>query len=258
LATLDRIVFPNHDALVALAAAGAVTSRIGLMTDILIEPLRNPVLLAKEAASVDQISSGRLLLGMAAGSRTDDFDAVGQDYKTRGRRFDSDIEVMKRAWAGEPVAGGVQPVGPKPVREGGIPMIFGGFADASIQRMVKWGIGWTAGGASADQIAPAAQRVRESWHAAGREGEPVIVALAYFALGAGAGTDGPAYLRDYYGGAPWVEGLVSRLPSGEEAVKTIVTGVEGAGVSELIFFPTIADVAQVDLLADAVSPEGRG
>src|SRR4051794_18253003 len=112
LATLDRIVFPNYDALVALAAAGAVTSRIGLMTDILIEPLRNPVMLAKEAASVDQISGGRLVLGMAAGARTDDFEAVGQDYKTRGLRFDSDIEVMKRAWAGEPVAEGTQPVGP--------------------------------------------------------------------------------------------------------------------------------------------------
>ena len=257
LATLDEIVFPNYDALVALAAAGAVTTRIGLMTDILIEPLRNPVMLAKEAASADQISGGRLVLGMAAGARTDDFEAVGQDYKTRGRRFDSDIEVMKRAWAGEPVAGGTQPVGPLPVREGGIPMLFGGFADASIQRTVKSGIGWTAGGATPDQIAPAAERVRDAWHAAGRDGEPLIVALAYYALGARAGADGPAYLRDYYGGAPWVEGLVSRLSTDEEALKALVTGFEGAGVSELIFFPTIADVEQVELLAKAVSPEGR-
>lgn len=67
LATIDRIVYPSYESLVTLAAAGAVTERIGLMTNILIAPVRNPVLLAKEAASVDRISSGRLTLGLAPG-----------------------------------------------------------------------------------------------------------------------------------------------------------------------------------------------
>ena len=74
LATIDRIVYPNYDSLIALAAAAAVTERIRLLTNVLLGPTRNPVLLAKEAASVDQISSGRFILGVAVGARPDDFE----------------------------------------------------------------------------------------------------------------------------------------------------------------------------------------
>src|SRR5688500_5442443 len=69
LATIDRIVFPTYDSLVTHAAAAAVTDRIGLMTSILLAPAYNPVLLAKQAASIDRISSGRLTLGMSVGGR---------------------------------------------------------------------------------------------------------------------------------------------------------------------------------------------
>src|SRR5690606_14685214 len=77
LATIDRVVYPNYDSLIALAAAAGATERIRLMTNILLAPTRNPVLLAKEAASVDQISQGRLILGLATGSRANDFQASG-------------------------------------------------------------------------------------------------------------------------------------------------------------------------------------
>src|SRR3954465_14975244 len=84
LGTIDRIVYPNYESLIALAAAAAVTERIGLATDILIAPLRrSTALLAKQAATVDSLSEGRLVLGLAVGGRADDFDAVGADFKTR-------------------------------------------------------------------------------------------------------------------------------------------------------------------------------
>src|ERR1043165_22692 len=73
LATIDRIAYPNYESLIALAAAAAVTERIGPKTNVLLGPTRNPVLLAKEAASVDHISGGRLTLGLAVGARADDF-----------------------------------------------------------------------------------------------------------------------------------------------------------------------------------------
>jgi alkanesulfonate monooxygenase SsuD/methylene tetrahydromethanopterin reductase-like flavin-dependent oxidoreductase (luciferase family) len=86
LATIDRIVYPSYDSLISLAASAAVTEHIGLLTNILIAPLRDGVLLAKEAASVDRLSAGRLTLGLASGGRADDFVAVGESFESRGSR----------------------------------------------------------------------------------------------------------------------------------------------------------------------------
>lgn len=78
LGTIDRIAYPNYESLVSLAAAAAVTERIGLVTDILIAPLRtNSTLFAKQAATIDNLSGGRLTLGLAVGGRPDDYEVSG-------------------------------------------------------------------------------------------------------------------------------------------------------------------------------------
>ncbi len=105
----------------ALAAVAGATSSIGLMTNVLLAPLHAPVQLAKNAASVDQLSGGRLTLGLAAGGRPDDYAAVGRDFHTRGRDFDASLDVLHRAWRGEPVGGGDNPVCPTPVHDRRVP-----------------------------------------------------------------------------------------------------------------------------------------
>src|SRR5437588_6447833 len=105
LATIDRIAFPSYESLVTLAAAAAVTERVGLFTNVLLGPTRNPVLLAKEAASVDRLSGGRLRLGLGVGGREDDFTAVGAGFHDRGKRFDRDLDLTRRVWAGELLEG---------------------------------------------------------------------------------------------------------------------------------------------------------
>jgi probable F420-dependent oxidoreductase len=252
LATIDRIAYPSYESLIALAAAAAVTERIKLLTNVLLGPTRSPVLLAKEAASVDQISEGRLILGVGVGGRADDFETVGQAFANRGRRWDEALELMHKAWQGEPVAGSSKPITPRPVRPGGVPIMIGGWTDEAIARTVRWGIGWTDGGGGPDVAAAFAARVRQAWKEAGRDGSPRIVALTYFALGDKAETHGPAYIRDYYSGAPWVEQLAQSFPRTPEAVREVVKRFEEAGVDELMFVPTVADVTQVDLLADVV------
>src|SRR5918997_4234009 len=93
LGTIDRIVYGNYEPLIALAAAAAVTERIKLATTILIAPNRQDgALLAKQAASVDALSGGRLVLGVAVGGREDDYEASGADFHTRGRVFDEMLE----------------------------------------------------------------------------------------------------------------------------------------------------------------------
>jgi alkanesulfonate monooxygenase SsuD/methylene tetrahydromethanopterin reductase-like flavin-dependent oxidoreductase (luciferase family) len=253
LATIDRIAYPSYESLISLAAAGAVTSRIGLLTNCLLGPTRNPVLLAKEAASVDQLSAGRLTLGLGVGGRKDDFDLAEQRFENRGRRFDEALELMHRIWMGEPVGGAEKPVGPRPTREGGVPILIAGASDRAIERTVRWGRGWTAGGAPPEQVAPFVERVRAAWRDSARDGDPRIVALSYFALGEKADEGATSYIKDYYGFlGEWVDTIARGVPRTPEAIRDTVGRFEEIGVDELILDPTIADLEQVDLLAEAV------
>src|SRR3954452_14427797 len=114
LGTIDRIVYPNYEPLIALAAVAGVTERIRLATTILIAPYRaNAALVAKQAATLDHLSSGRLVLGVAVGGGEDDSAVSGVDFHTRGRRLDEMLGEWDVIWAGEPVAGGGA-VGPRP------------------------------------------------------------------------------------------------------------------------------------------------
>src|SRR5438094_1037037 len=99
LATIDRIAFPSYESLVTLAAAAAVTERIRLFTNVLLGPTRNPVMLAKESASVDRLSNGRLTLGFGVGGRQDDFTAVGMGWHDRGKRWDHNLDLIHRVWS---------------------------------------------------------------------------------------------------------------------------------------------------------------
>jgi alkanesulfonate monooxygenase SsuD/methylene tetrahydromethanopterin reductase-like flavin-dependent oxidoreductase (luciferase family) len=251
LATIDRIAYPSFESLIALAAAGAATERIGLMTNILLAPTRNPVLLAKEAASVDQVSGGRLTLGLGVGGRPDDYEATGTNFGDRGRRFDQTLELLHEAWAGKPVAGSPKPIGPRPVRDDGIPILVGGTFPGCFDRINRWGIGWTAGGGPAEQVVPFAKQVREAWKAAGGAGEPYIVALAYFGLG-DEETSRHSIL-DYYA---FLGGFEERIAEGvsrsAERIRETMKAFQEGGVDEFIWDPTIPDLAEVDLLADVV------
>lgn len=251
LATIDRIVYPSYDSLISLAAAASVTESIGLMTNILIAPLRDEVMLAKEAASVDRLSGGRLILGIAVGARKDDFDAVGDGFNDRGRRFEQQIQTMKELWRGEQLSDSGQPSVPLPGQE--VPILIGGSTDRTVERAVEYGIGYTAGGSGPDMMAPIADKVRKSWSEAGRESEPRLVALCYFALGPKAEEGAARYLNDYYAYlGEWAERIAEQAPTTPGALKELAARFQDIGVDELIVDPTIAELDQVDRLADAL------
>jgi alkanesulfonate monooxygenase SsuD/methylene tetrahydromethanopterin reductase-like flavin-dependent oxidoreductase (luciferase family) len=251
LATIDRIVYPSYDSLISLAAAAAVTERIGLMTNILIAPLRNDVLLAKEAASVDRISGGRLTLGLAVGGRRDDFTAVNDGFERRGSRFDQQIESMRRMWLGERLSESQQPSVPLPGRE--MPILIGGSTDKVVERAVRYGAGYTAGGAGPDMVGPVIEKVRKAWSESDREGEPRLVALTYFALGPKAEEGSTTYIKDYYAYlGEWANRIAESAPTTPEAVKELAVRFEDVGVNELILDPTIAELDQIDRVADVM------
>src|SRR5215210_3424514 len=162
LGTLDRLVYPNFESLVALSAAAAVTERIRLVTDILLAPLRsNTALFAKQAATLDQLSGGRLVLGLSPGGREDDYEVSGVDFHRRGRIFDAQLEELRGLWRGE---GGV---GPAPARGERPGLMIGGTVDAAFRRAARYADGWTAGGAPPDQFAAAREKLGEAWRAEG-------------------------------------------------------------------------------------------
>lgn len=251
LGTIDRIVYGNHEPLTALAYAAAVTERIGLLTSILIAPLRsNTALLAKQAAGVDVLSGGRLTLGLAVGGRQDDYDVAGVDFSARGRIFDQQLDELSRLWRGEKVgfAGGV---GPQP-RDGRPEVVIGGRSAAAFRRAAQHS-GWMMGGGPPDSFAASAEQLHEAWRAAGRQGQPRQLALAYFGLGDGARARIDAYITDYYGFlGEGARQMAASIPSEPQALAERVAAFADAGVDELVLFPTSSDPAQVDLLAEAV------
>ncbi|MGH7777257.1 MAG: LLM class flavin-dependent oxidoreductase [Candidatus Dormibacterales bacterium] len=249
LATIDRVVFPTYDSLVSLAAAAAVTSRIGLMTDILLGATRNPHLLAKAAASVDQLSGGRLVLGLSAGAREEDFAATGTGFHDRGRRLDAAVELMRTAWGGEAPPPLPRPVSPRPVG-GQLRLMFGGGTPASVRRAATWGIGLAISGATPpDRAAELVAEVKEAWAAAGRDGEPRFTQLKYFAMGPDARERAGDYLASYYGEA--ARANADRAAKNRDELRRMTGTYEAMGVHEVVFFPTIADPDQIDMLAEA-------
>lgn len=251
LATIDRIVYPSYDSLISLAGAAAVTERIGLVTNILIAPVRDAVLLAKEAASVDRLSAGRLTLGLAVGGRPDDYAAVGDGFDARGGRFEQQIETMKKVWQGEKLSDTGQASVPIPGRE--VPILIGGATNRAVERTVKHGIGYTFGAGGPERMAPLVEKVRKAWSEAGREGESRLVALSYFALGPNAEEGAARYLKDYYGFlGEWADGIAEAAPKTPDELKGIAASFEDIGVDELILDPTMSELDQVDRLADAL------
>jgi probable F420-dependent oxidoreductase len=137
-----------HELFVLFGYLAALTSRIELVTGILVLPMRGTALVAKQAAEVDVLSRGRLRLGVGVGVKPEEFEACGEEFKNRGRRTDEQIEVLRRLWTAPLITyegkyhriedGGLNPL---PVQRP-IPIWVGGISDAAIERVAKLGDGW--------------------------------------------------------------------------------------------------------------------
>ena len=232
VAALGRLVYDNYDGIVALSAAAAVTERVKLVTAILLSPLHgNAALLAKQAASLDRLSGGRLVLGLAAGARPDDFTASGVPMKGRGRVLEEQIAEARAIWAGERrgFAGGI---GPVPASPGGPPIMLGGHSPKAIDRAARLADAWISGSGGVDMFKGGAAAYR----AAGGRGR--LVALTYFALGAHADELADRYLSDYYGFAPPYAQMVLRGSAiGAGRLRDTLARLAEAGCDEVLLSP---------------------
>lgn len=246
LGTIDRITYGNYEPLTALAAAAAVTSEIGLLTSVILGPLRkNTVQTAKQLLSIQELSGGRLTAGIGVGGREDDMEAGGVQMSERGRLMDAFLADVERTFADESIG----PRGHKPPE-----VLVGGGVKASFDRAARYGSGWIAGGLPPDAFAEAAAGVRESWQEAGREGEPRLAGLAYFALGDGGEAAADSYLKDYYAflGDETAAMIAGSAAKDAETVKGYIAAFESVGCDELIMFPCSPGAEQARLLREAL------
>lgn len=246
LAVIDRLVYGNHEPLAVLAAAASVTETAQLATTVLLGPLRtNSALLAKQAATIDSISGGRLVLGVGVGGRPDDFELSGADIHRRGRDLEEQLVELKRIWAGS------TRIGPNPARAGGPELIIGGRSPAALARGARHTSGWIAGAGGIDGFRAGAEAFNAAWAEAGRKGSPRLLGLSYFALGPDATQIVEGYIPDYYGS--FGKALAERVPATAEAVSALVSEFADAGCDELMLLPCSADIGQLELLGEALA-----
>lgn len=253
LGVIGRLVYPNYEPLITLAAMASITRRIRLMSAALLAPLYNSGVLAKQAASLDALSGGRLTLGLGIGNREDDYQAAPSSFKQRGKYFDEQLAIMKRVWSGQPLSDRVGPIGPSPIQQGGPELLIGGRADVALKRIAHWGTGYISSESSPQLALQNYRRVEEFWKAAGRTGRPRFVGIAYFGLGTEARKRIKTYLLEYYafrGSA--AETIAYAASATPEMVKETLQRFADIGLDELLFWPCIPRLDQVDRLADLV------
>jgi alkanesulfonate monooxygenase SsuD/methylene tetrahydromethanopterin reductase-like flavin-dependent oxidoreductase (luciferase family) len=260
LAVPERITYPSHDQAVQLAAAAALTERVRLWTTIVVLPANDAVRVAKQMASVDVLSGGRLTLGVGVGGREHDYRAVSAPFERRWQRMDAQVATLRRIWAGEPPFEGAEPVGPPPVQPGGPPLVAGVMGPKAIARAARWADGvdgaWTLDGKAA-AMAASFDAIRAAWKDAGRSQPPHLSSSLWYALGPDAEERLRRYAFDYmrvFGDAVGRRHAAKVACFTPEALRRAVAGARDAGADEFFLVPTSADPAELERTLDALGP----
>jgi alkanesulfonate monooxygenase SsuD/methylene tetrahydromethanopterin reductase-like flavin-dependent oxidoreductase (luciferase family) len=260
LAAGERITFPNPELMVTISAAAAVTERVRLALTVLVLPLHSPVLMAKQIATLDVISAGRVTLGVGVGARIEDYRAVGALFDTRRmKRMEEQIALMRRVWAGENVVEDAsRPVEPLPLQPGGPELLAGALAPDSIRRAARWadGICGFSFGPSAEEVQFSYDTARKGWRAAGRERAPRLVMSFWFALGPKAREQLDTYLVRYLGflGDEAARDLAPTVKTDTPAsLREAVRMLADLGTDEVILVPTTSDPDEVSRVADTLA-----
>lgn len=259
LAVPERVTYPSHHWSVQLSAAAALTERVRLWTTIIVLPAHDEIDVAKQLASVDQLSAGRLTVGVGVGGRDHDYLAIGGSTERKWQRLDDQVARMRSIWSGEPPFDGADPVGPPPVQAGGPPLVSGSMGPKAMARAARWASGVDAAtttfGVTADVAASTFDAIRTAWRDAGRTDAPHISASLWYALGDGAEGRLRSYAYDYLriiddGFARAIAESIDCFTA--DALSDAVAILEALGCDELFLVPTTVDVSELDRTRDAL------
>ena len=248
----DRVVSRALEPLAVLAIAAGATRRVRLMTSVIIGPTRETTLLARQSATIDALSGGRLTLGIGIGVRENDYAATGFNFHRRGRRVDEQLPILRRLWAGESLSNEIGPIGPTPSRPGGPELLIGGYVPAVARRIAAWGNGYMApGGGEPESMSKLWQETLRLWKEMDRQGQPRWVGASYFALGPKALDQASAYINANYGYNPELAARRLRgIPTTSAGVEEAIKRQADMGVDEFILRPCAEDLDQMERLAE--------
>jgi alkanesulfonate monooxygenase SsuD/methylene tetrahydromethanopterin reductase-like flavin-dependent oxidoreductase (luciferase family) len=258
LAAGERISFPNTEMMVSLSAAAAVTERVDIIPTLVVLPLHSPILMAKQLATLDVLSQGRLRVAVGAGGREEDYRAVGASYDRRLAQVEKGVELMRRTWAGESVVeGALRPVEPYPLQGAQLEVLSGSMTPTSIQRASGWadGICGFSFGPSIQETETVFQTARDAWKEAGREDSPKLVTSAWFSLEGDKRSQMDAYVRRYleFTGEETAAALAPlATTTSATALKDVIRSLEELGTDEFILVPTTSDPDEVNRVADLI------
>ena len=257
LVVTDRFAWNQLDPVAVLAAAAGVTSSIKLRLSVLLLPNRGSAAqLAKQLATVDALSGGRLVVGIGVGDREIDYRLAGAEHRGRHRRLEAMIEEVLAVWSGE---GDRAVIGPRPAG-GALPLMIGGSGEPTWTRAARYGAGWTMAVGGPADFERGAEGIRAAWTAHGRKGTPPLAAQRYFSLSPARTAGAEAWLREYFAFlGPGVEFLLRGAPLDADQLTRTIAAFTAAGADELAFLPTSADLDELELLAEAaLAPKDRG
>ena len=259
--------FPILDSLSVLTAVAARTERIRIGTGILVLPARNPVLLAKQLSSLDQISGGRLTLGMASGWYKREFDALGVPFNKRGNIMDMNLEILTRLWTEDSVTGNYPPyemaeavMQPKPIQKPRPPILIGGYVDRVLKRAGVAGDGWLTYYYTPEGFVKSWDKVRRFAEEAGKDPDTLksINQLPIYVGKSKAEVEAPMYewLTTEWDFAGWSDSTTESavLGSAEECIEQLQEHIK-AGVQQITLVPYRFDMDQIEFIAEKILPE---
>jgi probable F420-dependent oxidoreductase len=262
--------FPIIDSLSLLTAVAARTTRIKLGTGILVLPIRNPVLLAKQLSTMDLISKGRLLLGMASGWYKREFDSVGVPFEKRGKIMDESLEIMNRLWTEDLVVGDYPPyhmkaavMFPKPYHRPRPPILIGGYVDRVLKRAATAADGWLTYFYTPESFAKSWSKVCAFAAEAKKDPSQLLNAnqLPIMVGKSRAAIEGPMmeWLTKEWDYASWSESTKDSAIMGTvDACVAQLKAQLKVGVQKIIFVPYQYRADQIEIIAKEIIPRLRG
>lgn len=247
----ERIIGPTCEMRVLLAAAAAVTERVRIVPSLYVLPMHDAVWAAKEIATLDVVSGGRVTLTVGVGGREHDYRAVSADYSNRYQRLDRQVAQMRAIWAGESPFEGCDEIGPRPVQSGGVPIMAGVMGPKAMRRAAHWADGvyvfsLNGEGHDAKRMLDMAD---EAWREAGRDQPPIKWAGFWYSLAPDAESRLRRYVYEYLlvAGekiATAVAKSIKRFTP--ELVRESMESFAALDIDQIVLVPATADLAELD------------
>lgn len=259
ISTGERLTFVNPELITTLSACAALTERVDVLANIVVAGLHRPSMLAKQLATIDVLSEGRLVVGLGVGGRPHDYQAVDAPFRSRHDTVDELAARLRDLWDGVPPFDGAEPIGPQCIQPGGPRLLSGAMGPKGMARAARWADGITGFSVSGDprEVALAALGARQAWDAAGRAQPPWLGTGTFCTLGV---DDSIGVLQHFavtylgFLGAEMAAALAQSLTVATPSeLNRVLDGAEAAGIDEFTLVPGTWDPACLVAMAEVVS-----